>query len=513
MASDLSLQIQEAITSTIEQSLTNDSGISILKTYKATTQSLKGLNVLVINASFVFEKLTTNLKFVLPARTATVIAHAMLMEDTPPLDTISDDIADAMKESVTQICGTLQTVINSAAFEDLGKTSFSIGDFEIIDGSDYQVVNTFILFKLSLGENIFEYFIDFDESLLPFIEELGNSDLLAIEESDEVVERATNEVEEIKKSNEEEDYTPPKDNSQTEESIEEGNAQPEETPQIKEDENIVDGSETSDENLEDEALQKKNKKIKIIVIVLAAIVAIVIIGFSLLLFMGYFDKEEVIVDTNVTKEQNLTTPSEESLVMAEIQNKQIDFKLNMINEERLNNKLQYLTKYEILEEDVLAKFKKDEAERLYKLKMEKLEEFALNNKEESLYNPSLDGNNTSNQSLVKSRFDDENTIDKQVMNSEQNLEALNNESLMFIKIDPKEYKKYKDVVNNNKQDETQVSICKDSNGVVNVYVGPLYLKTIINNILNGAKKVDTNSKKDMEIVTTTRGEFNKMCDF
>jgi hypothetical protein len=512
MASDLSLQIQEAITSIIETSLSNGSDISILKTYKTTTQSLKGLNVLVINASFVFEKLTTNFKFVLPARTATVIAHAMLMENLPPLDTISDDIADAMKESVTQICGTLQTVINSAEFEDLGKTSFSIGDFEIIDGSDYQVVNTFIVFKLSLGEDIFEYFIDFEESFLPFIEELGNSDLLSIEESEEVVDRVINDVAEVQNSNEE-DYTPSKDELQAEERLEEANIQPEEIPQIKEDENIVDSTEIGDENPEDVALKKKNKKIKIIVIVLAAIVAIVIIGFSLLLFMGYFDKEEVIVDKNVTKEQNVTKPSEESLVMAEIQNKQIDFKINMINEEKLNNKLQYLTKYEILEEDVLAKFKKDEAERLYKLKMEKLEEFALNNKEESLYKASLDGNNTENQSLLKSRFDDENTIDKQVMNNEQNLEALNNESLMFIKIDPKKYKKYKDVVSNNKQDSTQVSICKDSNGVVNVYVGPLYLKTIINNILNGAKKVDTNSKNDMEIVTTTRGEFNKMCDF
>jgi len=504
MASDLSLPIQEAITSIIETAFSTGADVSVLKTYKATTQSLNGLNVLVVNSAFVFEKVTTNLKFILPARTATMIAYAMLMEDTPPLDTISDDIADAMKESITQICGTLQTVINSSSYEDLGKTSFSIGDYEIIDGSNYQVVNTFILFKLSVGEDIFEYFIDFEENFLPFMDELAQSDMLAIEENESITEAPTNLIEEVDKSADEEDYAP---EESSKDEIKE------EVPTIKEDENIVDAIEPLEEDADTIALNKKNKRIKIIVIALGAILAIVIIGFSVLLFMGYFDKEEVIVDKNVTQEQNISKPSEESLVIADIKNKQIDFKLEMIDEQRLNNKLQYLTKYEILEEDILAKFKKDEAERLYKLKMERLEEFALNNKEESLYKTNLDGNNTANQPLLKSRFDDENTIDVQVMNDEENTKALDSESLMFIKIDPKTYKKYKNVVGENKQNSTQVSICKDTNGVVKVYVGPIYLKTVINSILTAGKQVDKNSKKDMEIVTITRGEFNKMCDF
>jgi len=518
MASDLSLSIQEAITSIIETSLSTGASVDVLKTYKTTTQSLNGLNVLVVNTTFVFEKITTNLKFVLPARTATMIAHAMLMEDTPPLDTISDDITDAMKESITQICGTLQTVINSAGYEDLGKTSFSIGDFEVIDGSNYEVSNTLILFKLSIGEELFEYFIDFEENFIPFIEELAKSDLMEVAENESIIEAPDNEViEEISSQNDEEDYLPPVEKRDLEDEIQEEKIistedMKEEAPLIKEDENIVDDGDSLDD-AETIALNKKNKRIKIIVIALAAILAIVIIGFSILLFMGYFDKEEIVTDKNVTKEQNITTPSEESLVIADIKNKQIDFKLDMIDEQRLNNKLQYLTKYEILEEDVLEKYKKAEAERLYKLRMEKLEEFALNNKEESLYKTNSEGNLTSDETSKKSRFDDENPTAVQVINEEENRKALENESLMFIAIDPKTYKKYKDVVNKNKQNSTQISICKNKNGAVAVYVGPLYLKTVINNIVNGAKQVDINSKKDIEIVTITRGEFNKMCDF
>lgn len=518
MASDLSLSIQEAITSIIETSLSNGASVSVLKTYKTTIQSLNGLNVLVVNTTFVFEKITTNVKFVLPARTASMIAHAMLMEDTLPLDTISDDITDAMKESITQICGTLQTVINSTEYEDLGKTSFSIGDFEVIDGSNYQVSNTLILFKLSVGEELFEYFIDFEDNFIPFIEELAKSDLMEVNESESIIEAPNNEIIEEKPSqNDEEDYEPSDERSNLDDEIQEESIISteeikEETSSIKEDENIVADGDSLDD-AETIALNKKNKRIKIMVIALGAILAIIIIGFSILLFMGYFDKEEVVADKNVTIEQNNTTPSEESLVIADIKNKQIDFKLDMIDEQKLNNKLQYLTKYEILEEDVLEKYKKAEAERLYKLRMEKLEEFALNNKEESLYKTDSEGNFSTNEVSKKSRFDDENPTAVQVINEDENRKVLENESLMFIAIDPKTYKKYKDVVNNNKQNSTQISICKNKNGAVAVYIGPLYLKTVINNILNGAKQVDANSKKDMEIVTITRTEFNKMCDF
>ena len=76
----------------------------------------------------------------------------------------------------------MQTVINSSDLEDLGKSSFSIGEYEIIDGSDYTVNNSFIFFKLSCGEDLYPYYIDFEENFLPFIEEIANSDIFVFEE-------------------------------------------------------------------------------------------------------------------------------------------------------------------------------------------------------------------------------------------------------------------------------------------------------------------------------------------
>lgn len=521
MAHDLSTLIQEAITSTIETSLSSGKSVEIEEIYKTSEKFLKGLNTLVINSSFAFEKLTTNIKFILPAKTATKIAHAMLMEETPPLDTISADIADAMKESITQICGILQTSINgSEELEELGKVSFSIGDFEIIDGGTYSVSHTLILLKLSIEENPFNYLLDFEENFLSYLEEFNNASILPIEEESESDESASpvsnEEAIDERSQNDEEDYSPTREETKNDDENEnnsegiEQSASDDQNIHINEDENALD----SDEVLspEEEVLAKKNKKIKMVVIILGGFIALIIIVFSVLLFMGYFDKEEVIVDQNVTKDINETNISEESLVMVEIKNKQIDFTMDMIDSERLNNKLQYLTKYEILEEDVLAKYKKAEAERLYKIKMEKLEEFALNNKEESLYKSNLD-DNSSESTKPKDRFSEEGDTSVQVMNDEENEKAMANESLMFIKVDPKEFKKYKDIITENKQNSTQISICKDNNGVVNVYVGPLYLKTVVNNIMNSAKKVDKNSAKDMKLVSIIRSDFNKMCDF
>jgi len=515
MASDISEQIKEILASTIETAFSDGTDISIVNTYKAPKEALHELNILVIKASFSFEKFTTELNIVLPARTATKIAHAMLMEDTPPLDTINADIADAMKESITQICGGLQTSLNSSAYEDLGKTTFTIGDFEITTGETYQIINTLIDIKFLMGEDIFDYFIDFDESILEFIEELTKSEVLELEHSldkESAEENILSETEEVAETPSETLEIPI---GNQEESVEKNTQiEDESSKNIKEDENIVDESETSSE---EKLIDPKAKKLKMIIIGLGVTIGLVITTFLILLYMGVFDKEEIMIDANSTKEQNSTIESEESLVLVEIQNKQIDFKMNMIDANRLNEKLKYLTKYEILEEDALSKYRHEEEERLYKIRMEKLEQFALNNREESLYTGMTSQNQieqTGEQPI--NRFDDDGfdgNTSEQNSSAEQRAKQLDATPLVFIKVDPKQYKKYKTVIDANRDELAQVSICKNKMGKVDVYIGPMYIKSVLNDIVNAAKKVDKNSKNEMTITTMNRNEFNQMCDF
>ncbi|MBI3873818.1 MAG: hypothetical protein HY307_02225 [Arcobacter sp.] len=458
-----------------------------------------------------FDKFTTNLKFILPAKTATMLSNAMLMEDAPPLDTISEDVADAMKESVTQICGGLQTAINGFAYEDLGKTNFSIGDAEISNGNNYNTINTIVLFKLSVGEETFDYFIDIDDQMLEFLDELNGSEILNIDlantkdvssEFDGLDLETIEEKQEVKSLNIED-----LDKNDIGDYISETSSE-----NIKEDENISDSTDKTAETSEDEIspLELKNKKIKKIIIGLAVAILLVIITFLILLFTGAFDKAET-PKHEAKIEHNITAkPTEESLIMADIKNKQIDFKLNMINEADLNSKLQMLTKYEILDEDILLKYKKDEEERLYKARMDQLEEFALNNKEESLFKKSNDENAT----ISKSRFSDltdSNTSEK--ISDANSSTKLEHELLMFVKINPKEYKKYKDIINSQKQIASQISMCKDNFGRVDVYFGPINQQATISDILIKANKINKNSKQYVSSITLSRGDFNKMCDF
>ena len=503
MATDLSQQIQELVTSTIETSL-NGVTLDIAKVLKAPKEALKNKEIVVISSTFVFEKFTTQIRFVIPARTATMIAHAMLMEDTLPLDTISADVADALKESVAQICGALQTIINGASFEDIGKGSFTINDSEILAGDNYQSEGDLVLLSLVVKEDPFEYFIDFDNFLLPFLEEFQKSEILEVVESEE--EETKNEENPQVKSQEE---TPPSSNDDEYTGLEDNGSKQEEPtndetpppPPLKEDENIVDDGSTNEEL---EAALKKNKKIKIAIIALASTIILVIGGFIIMLMLGFFDPQEI-----KPVENNQTKPTEEELIIADIKGKQIEFKIDMIDTERVNKQLAFLTKYEILEEDVLAQYKQKEAERLHQLKLAALEEFAKNNTEESIYK---DANGTTREIKKPSRFEDENaTLPQQETNT--TVEAQKDELLFFIRIDPKAYKKYQAIIKKEQQTTTQISICKDQKGKIDVYVGPIYAKTILNTIINKAKKVDPQSKKEVEIVSFKRGDFDAMCDF
>ena len=56
MASDISEQIKEILASTIETAFSDGTDISIVNTYKAPKEALHELNILVIKASFSFEK-------------------------------------------------------------------------------------------------------------------------------------------------------------------------------------------------------------------------------------------------------------------------------------------------------------------------------------------------------------------------------------------------------------------------------------------------------------------------
>jgi len=488
MATDLSSIIKDTLYSTLEVTLS--SKIEELGVYTCNQDCLNGKNIVSISSTFTFESLTTNIGFIFPAYFASYTFNTMMMEESEPLDEIDDDIADALKEVAAQISGSLETAINGVDDETLGTCKYSAGEVKVDKGDNYSEIVNLILISFKTNEKEFEIFINFDDEISAFIEEFLDSELKIVEIPPLNDEKETQD--ENESDNKEDDEVTSEENNKNDDSEEQiitedtsSDSSNDKTTTSKE-ENDVDLS----LNEEDEQEAKKNKKIKIAIIALASVLILVLITFGTLYFTGFFDPEPIVKVKKVK-----VKPSPQDLVLANIKNKQITYSSDMIDVKKLNRRLALLTKYEILEEDILEEYKKLEKERLYKLKMKSLEEFALKNKEESIFKNDLIKNKQ-----IQNRFD----------NNESNTSIQykkDNEIITLVQIDALIYNKYSKAINKEKTKSTAISMCKNKEDKTYVYIGPLYINTLINNII---KKV---GKKDAKLIRIKRKEFDKMCDF
>ena len=496
---DLSSLIKETLYSTLEVTLSTP--IHENEIFTCNQDCLNDKNIVAITSTFTFENLTTNIDFIFPAYFASYTFNTMMMEEAEPSLEIDDDIADALKEVAAQISGSLETAINGLDSDTLGSCKYSAGDVQVLLGDNFADISNLILITFTTNEKDFEIFINFDDEIAPYISEFLEKDLKITQ----IAPLKSQEDESSEENNEEskEDENTDDSSSETNDSKEEKESSITDTQdnnKTNEDENneeqkIVDDEdelENSDLTIEeDEEEVKKAKKLKIAIIALASLLGLVLIAFGVLFYIGYFDPAPVKKHVEPT-----VKPSPQDLVLANIKNKQITYHSDLINVKLLNRRLSALTKYEILETDVLEEYKKLEKERLYKLKMKSLEEFALKNKEESIFKKDLI---TNSNTKTPYRFgnDDNNSIQYK----------MENELVTLIQIDALIYNKYSKVINQEKTKSTAISMCKNKDDKTYVYIGPLYINTLINNII---KRV---GKKDAKLLQIRKKEFDKMCDF
>jgi hypothetical protein len=481
MSLDLSSIVKDTIYSTLEITLSNE--VKENNIFTCNQDCLNGKNIVSIQSTFTFDKLTTVITFIFPAYFASYTFNTMMMEESEPLLEIDDDIADALKEVTAQISGSLETAINANTDDSLGSCKFSAGEFKIELGDNYSDISNLVMLTFNSNDKDFEIFINFDEEIAPYVEELLSNEVKIteiaplIEDEDETEENTLdNDNQPISDTEEDESNNQEKILDETKDTISDDNLE-------NEIENTIDDEEPIDEEL------KKEKKLKKIIIIIAGLLVVVLISFASLFFMGSFDPPVIVKDKNITK------PSPQDIILANIKNKHITYKEDMIDINKLNKRLAILTKYEILETDILNEYKKREKERLYKLKMKSLEEFATRNKEEKLFFKDLNKS-------VKNK----NRFTKDINESSKITYINNDEVLSLIKIDALIYSKYSKIINIEKTKSTAISMCKDKFGKINVYIGPIYINTLINNII---LKV---GKRDAKLIRVKRKEFNKMCD-
>ena len=180
MASDLSNIIKSEIVSTLE-SLLSVSG-NVDETALFDSQDFGGDQCIKVESNFDFSGIKSTWKFYVPTATGTKFEYLMLGGIADLKDVIDDEIADAVKEIVSTICGSISTSVNAQGFDDVSGMKFSLGDSSIIQCGDDSNTNIY-KFKLLLNDEEVFIYIDFDKDSLPFVE-LLSSDTPVMQGSD-----------------------------------------------------------------------------------------------------------------------------------------------------------------------------------------------------------------------------------------------------------------------------------------------------------------------------------------
>ena len=172
MASDLSSIIKSEIVSTLE-SLLSVSG-NVDKTSLAVAEDFGDEQCIKVESSFEFSGVNSTWKFYIPTAAGTKFEYLMLGGIADLKDIIDDEIADAVKEIVSTICGSISTSVNAQGFDDVSGMKFSLGESNIIQCSDDSDTGNIYKFKLLLNNEEVLFYIAFDNDSLPFVKSLSS---------------------------------------------------------------------------------------------------------------------------------------------------------------------------------------------------------------------------------------------------------------------------------------------------------------------------------------------------
>lgn len=293
------------------------------------------------------------------------------------------------------------------------------------------------------------------------------------------------------------------------------------------------------ENSEEELpVQKKQSKIfKILVGVIAFLLVLLTIGIILYL-TGYFDPEEE--KKPIAKIEKKMTKKDDEIAFSNAQ----------IDKNRLNKKLNMLTKHEIMEKEELeaAKKKKEEAKKAKELEIEKKKEYqeqlkienkrieeekqklkderiALKAQQESFLKMQEEQKRLleeqkleiiekiKEQENIKAEEQVEETVEEEnKMKEEEIVEETSTPNLFlsFINVATIKGELYKSFLDKAQSIESDISLCRDNKNRIEVYFGPYDSMKERNKVFNNL--ID-DGFKEAYLIDFTQEEYDKRCKY
>ena len=464
MASDLSQFIEDSIISSLKSYLDREN-ITLKQATKTHPEDIKNTKVLCTDAAFTFfngeEEFSSLVSYMVPAKSAEFISNMLKqipIDDNAIVEEIPEEVENSIGGLISNVSGSLNTLIKESEFEDLKSPQFYIASKAIIDATEVGEVDNTYRFAIDLDGHDIEIYVSFDEALQNYLDSLSKSPV-----TEQIEEELVNEPEE---------------------------------EVIKEEEP------KEEEKEEDPQEEPKKDKMKLIVIGLAGLLGLVVLSAVVMYFMGVFDEEPIPENTKpkVVKKENPEIPDMPTYKTL----KKVNFQESDINKNRLNRRLKHLTKYTILTPEELAQQKASEEKMLEALKKEQeLIEFAKLNKEEP-----LNKDTKAKKDIASATFTQESFI-QESDNLKKNQQPKDDGKLKFITTKDLQYKLFKGLVAQ-VSSSAKISICSNITKVPVVYIGPFETKDLQDKMANLIK---TNLDTSIELISISNDEFDKNCNF
>ncbi len=175
MASDISSIIKSEIVNTLESLLSVSGQVNDVS--KVESSDLTDTQCIKVSSNFDFSGISSTWTFFVPTAAGTQFEYLMLGGIADLKSEIDDEIADAVKEIVSTISGSITTSVNAQGFDDISGMKFTLGDSRIVSCDDESIDNMFE-FKLQLNDDDLTIYLQFDSKTNQFISELtGESPL------------------------------------------------------------------------------------------------------------------------------------------------------------------------------------------------------------------------------------------------------------------------------------------------------------------------------------------------
>ncbi|NVJ52298.1 MAG: FliM/FliN family flagellar motor switch protein [Campylobacteraceae bacterium] len=167
MASDLSSFLKDELANTLEQLLSKSTTVDSVSALDV--NSLDDSQCIEVSVKFEFSTISSTWKFYIPSLTATKFEYFMLGGMGDLKEHIDDEIADAVNEIISNVCGSLCTSVNAQGFPDVSSIKSEVLDFSIKSCSDIEDNDRTYTLDLALDGEKLPIYLSLDEIILPYL--------------------------------------------------------------------------------------------------------------------------------------------------------------------------------------------------------------------------------------------------------------------------------------------------------------------------------------------------------